>query len=253
MEELMSVMTSVGTLVAAVAGGMSVIAFGYAGLLWMTAAGDPGKMGQARGALIGAVAGLIIVGVGFIVPRVISQVVLEPVGGVAITTDTGFDCDTVLRQQLVFQRAASNQDRINQVIARIQAQNNDTCSADVWNPKSDDTSYVSAANTTSSDSFTPTANEAGCWLTDAGAETFASTPANSANDATGVDVKVGSTTVPASLRNANTVDGTVRNSSGRDSQNNIIIYWAGTSAERPADNARCWLYVRSLRVWDETY
>ena len=39
MEELVSVMTSIGTLMAVVAGGLSVIAFCYAGILWMTASG----------------------------------------------------------------------------------------------------------------------------------------------------------------------------------------------------------------------
>ena len=262
MEELVSVMTSIGTLMAVVAGGLSVISLCYAGILWMTASGDPQKMGQARMALMGAIGGLVIVGIAFIVPRVISQVILEPVGGVALTSDTGFDCDTVLRQQLVFQRAASNMSRINQVISRIQAQNSDTCSADVWNPRADDANYVGAKIGAGSTIITwsvPANADAACWITDAvylvdGSPgwTGAGRPGDS-DDATGRDATVGSTMVPASLRNGNNLDSTVRKTSGRDSQNNVIIYWADSSEERPADNARCWLYVRSLRTWDETY
>ena len=267
MEELVSVMTSVGTLMAVVAGGLSVISLCYAGILWMTASGDPQKMGQARMALMGAIGGLVIVGIAFIVPRVISQVILEPVGGVALTSDTGFDCDTVLRQQLVFQRAASNESRINQVISRIQAQNSDTCSADVWNPRANDANYV---NTDVVDRAggglevqiplaeeladgTPPDGRAGCWPADVWAVSTAGVVTDHANDAMGRDATVGSTMVPASLRNGNNLDSVVRGTSGRDSQNNVIIYWASSSEERPSDNARCWLYVRSLRTWDETY
>ena len=268
MEELVSVMTSIGTLMAVVAGGLSVISLCYAGILWMTASGDPQKMGQARMALMGAIGGLVIVGIAFIVPRVISQVILEPVGGVALTSDTGFDCDTVLRQQLVFQRAASNQSRINQVISRIQAQNSDTCSADVWNPRANDGNYVNAplasdpirvnAGSLSIEEVEPewaadTATKAGCWPADVWGVNSSGVAFDNPQDATGRDATVGSTMVPASLRNGNNLDSTVRKTSGRDSQNNVIIYWASSSEERPADNSRCWLYVRSLRTWDETY
>ena len=262
MEELVSVMTSIGTLMAVVAGGLSVISLCYAGILWMTASGDPQKMGQARMALMGAIGGLVIVGIAFIVPRVISQVILEPVGGVALTSDTGFDCDTVLRQQLIFQRAASNENRINQVISRIQAQNSDTCSADVWNPRVHDANFVSttvgpyAGSAIAVPGTLAAGTGFGCFqynvlgfAADGSIEPTAGSPA----DAAGRDATIGSTMVPASLRNGNNLDSVVRSSSGRDSQNNVIIYWAGTSEERPADNARCWLYVRSLRTWDETY
>ena len=269
MEELVSVMTSVGTLMAVVAGGLSVISLCYAGILWMTASGDPQKMGQARMALMGAIGGLVIVGIAFIVPRVISQVILEPVGGVALTSDTGFDCDTVLRQQLVFQRAASNESRINQVISRIQAQNSDTCSADVWNPRANDGNYVNAprastrvnpgslaideAEASELADGPPPDGVAGCWAVDVLGVDSSGDAFDSSLDATGRDATVGSTMVPASLRNGNNLDSTVRDTSGRDSQNNVIIYWASSSEERPADNSRCWLYVRSLRTWDETY
>ena len=94
-------------------------------------------MGQARTALIGAIGGLVVVGIAFIVPRVISQAVIEPVGGVSLQSDTGFDCDQTLRQQLVFQRGASTSSNINEIIAQIQATRSE-CPTDVWNPLSAD-------------------------------------------------------------------------------------------------------------------
>ena len=68
MQELATVMSNIARLLAIVGGGLSAIAVCYAGILWMTASGDPQKMGQARMALMGAVGGLVIVGVAFIVP-----------------------------------------------------------------------------------------------------------------------------------------------------------------------------------------
>ena len=42
-----------------------------------------------------------------------------------------FDCDTVLRQQLVFQMGAKTAFRINQVIDRVQEQNVDSCPPEI--------------------------------------------------------------------------------------------------------------------------
>ena len=46
---------------------------------------------------------------------------------------------------------------------------------------------------------------------------------------------------------------TVRSSSGRDSDNNIIVYWDANYGELPSDNATCWLYVSRLNSWDQLY
>ena len=43
-----------------------------------------------------------------------------------------------------------------------------------------------------------------------------------------------------------------RESSGRDADNNIIVYW-GDGSRKPADGAGCWLYVARLRTWDSNY
>ena len=230
MEELASVMNNVARLVAVIGGGLSTICFCYAGIQWMTASGDPQKMGQARMALMGAMGGLIIVGIAFIAPRVISQMIIEPVGGVDINTDVGTNCDQILKNQLVFQRGASTADNMNVVIRQIQAQR-DSCAVETWTPKvvDDDDSAVKQ----------PTGSEESCF----GSTTIA--------DDDWPDEVIGDTKVPRGLHDQNNAEKPVRKSSGRDSDNNILVYW--DENKRPTDDAKCWIYVDRLRVWDENY
>ena len=229
MEELSSVIGNVARLVAMVAGGLSTLAFCYAGILWMMSSGDPQKTGQARLALIGALGGLVIVGIAFIVPRVISQAVIEPVGGVAISSDVGLNCDGVLRSQMIFQRGASTATNMAVVIRQIQAQRQE-CPPDVWDPTVIDMPATASAEM--------------CWNQAAAAATgVASTD--------GANGKVGASQVPRGLRVGNADTGNVRALSGRDSDNNIIVYWSSTN--RPSDGAKCWLFVSRLRTWSENY
>ena len=241
MEELGSVMGNVARLVAMVGGGLSAIAVCYAGILWMTSGGDPQKAGQARLALMGAIAGLVIVGIAFIVPRIISQAVIEPVGGVALGSDVGLNCDAVLRSQLVFQRGASTTSNMAVVIRQIQAQRQE-CPPDVWNPQVNDGGYQATAgdldpdgDPDTDDAIPPTQ---GCFGTGMGNQ--------------GVNAKIGASVVPRSLRDGNEDAGAVRSTSGRDSDNNIVVYW-GNANLRPSDSAACWLYVSRLRTWSENY
>ncbi len=239
MDELSSIFNNLGLLVAVVGGGISVVAIGYAGIQWMTSSGDPQKMGQARMGLMGAVGGLVIVGIAFIIPRVVSQAVIEPVGGVSLQSEAGTNCDQILRNQLVFQRGASTAANMNVVISQIQAQR-DTCTSETWDPEVDNGAYEGVAGV-ADDPATPLINEAvesakGCF--DAGA--------------TEGLVELGDTEVPRSLHDENDEEKAVRNTSGRDSNNNIIVYW-GKPGKRPTDNSVCWLYVSRLRVWDENY
>ena len=61
----------------------------------------------------------------------------------------------------------------------------------------------------------------GCWLADVWSADDSGAVVESSNDATGEDAFVGSTMVPAGLRNDNLLYGTVRSNSGRDSENNV--------------------------------
>ncbi len=239
MTELSTLMENVARLLAVIGGGISAIAFCYAGILWMTASGDPQKMGQARTAIFGAVGGLVIVGVAFMAPRIISEFVIEPAGGQVMAGDQGVSCDNLLRSQLQVQRGASTAARMNQVISQIQAQREE-CPEDTWDP-------VVVDLTTGPPDYT-TAHADKCWNT-----ASAATTGVVGTGAAGAAGAVGDTRVPSSLRHGNDDGGLVRALSGRDSENNIIIYWERDRASRPTDAAKCWLYVSRLRTWDENY
>ena len=216
MDELTALFGSISRLMMILGGGISTVTVCYAGILWMTSSGDPQNMSKARMALMGSVGGLIIVGVAFIVPRIISDAVIEPIGGNVMGTESGQNCDDVLRNQFVFQRNASTASHLNAVISQLQNQRSDQCAADVWDPLV----LVSTAKT-------------GTTVTDGGCEAHA---------------KVGGADVPSGLhRGGSTLADNARVLSGRDRDNNIIIHWAST--KRPTDNARCWMYTARLNTW----
>ena len=223
MEELSTIFGNVGILVAALAGGISLVMFGFAGIQYMTAQGDPQGMSRAKMSVIGAVVGLAIAGLAFVMPGVISRLIIEPAGGERIVADSTTDCDQLLRNQLVFQRGASTFGRMNEVIRQIQAQRDD-CVSELWNPAAMDLAA------------TPTAND--CFGTTAPGRDYASPLA----------VKVGDLTVPRTLYGGFTTNDDVRHTSGRDSDNNIIVYWHnGTSGNPPADKRE----VLALRLQAE--
>ena len=224
MAELMSVFTNIGRLVAFGVGGVSIIVIAYAGFQYATASGDPQKVGQAKNAFIGAFIGMLIASLAFIGPRILTDVVIKPVGGVAMEQDVGLNCDGVLKNQIIFQRAASTADRMNIVIAQIQNNQNE-CASDIWNPE-----VIGESS----------ADKNQCW------NSTARVTEKSDKQVDGVDV-------PAGLKTGSGDDAKPRGASGRDNENNILVYWAPDSANRPADQASCWLYLARLRVWHHNY
>ena len=208
MDELTALFGSISRLMMILGGGISTVTVCYAGILWMTSSGDPQNMSKARMALMGSVGGLIIVGVAFIVPRIISDAVIEPIGGNVMGTEAGQNCDDILRNQFVFQRNASTAAHLNAVISQLQNQRSDQCASDVWSP-----TVLPAATV-------PAAATGGCFI-----------------------AKVGGANVPSGLLD----NAIVRKASGRDRDNNIIVHWV--FADRPTDNARCWMYTSRLNTW----
>lgn len=224
MEELSTIFGNVGILVAALAGGISLVMFGFAGIQYMTAQGDPQGMSRAKMSVIGAVVGLAIAGLAFVMPGIISRLIIEPAGGERIVAESGADCDELLRNQLVFQRGASTGPRIEEVIRQIQAQRSE-CVSELWNPDVDDDNRDGTN---------------GCWATD--------------NDTRNQDnPQVGDTRVPRGLMDGPADADKVRANSGRDSDNNIIVYWSATDGRSPADNSACWMYTSRLNTWDQNY
>ena len=231
MQELLSIGTAIATVVAIGVGVVSTIIVAYAGLMYATAAGDPQKTGIAKNAFIGAFIGLIIAGVAFIGPRIVTDMVIKPVGGIAVDTEVGLNCDGVLRNHLVFQRGASTKDRMNVVIAQIQSQNSD-CASDVWAPVVLDLDDTTA---------TPADDKGNCYGT-AGAPALLSTKP-----------KVGSQELPSGLVVGTGATAKARDKSGRDSENNVIVYFNLSAASRPSDGASCWLYYARLKSWHANF
>ena len=233
MQELMTIGTAIATVVAVLVGVVVTIVVAYAGFMYATAAGDPQKTGIAKNAFVGAFIGLIIASVAFIGPRIITDMVIKPVGGVAIESEIGLNCDGILRNQLVFQRGASTESRMNVVIAQIQSQNED-CSSDVWNPNVVD--YDAEADPKTGQCFN--ANGGEDFTPDEDAESWV----------------VGDQSMAEGLLRKDADDKYVpRTTSGRDSDNNVIVYWAPDIADRPSDGASCWLYFARLRSWHENF
>ena len=233
MEELLSVGTNIATLVAILVGVVSGIVVAYAGFLYATAAGDPQKTGIAKNAFIGAFIGLIVAGLAFIGPRIVTDLVIKPVGGIGVETQIGLDCDGILRNQLIFQRGASTVGRMNVVIAQIQSQHSE-CGSDVWAPKVIDIS-------------TGTEPEHGhCFAAGAGKP-----------GVRGTDKKnplVGDQELPGSLMVGAVSDTQeTRKASGRDSDNNVLVFFHLSAGSRPSDGASCWLYYARLKQWQANF
>ena len=130
MEELMSIGTNIATLIAIGVATVSAVIVAFAGFQYATAAGDPQKVGLAKSSFVGAFIGLVIASLAFIGPRIVTDMVIKPVGGVALDTQVGLNCDSVLRNQLIFQRGASTAARMQVVISQIQAQQQE-CAKDL--------------------------------------------------------------------------------------------------------------------------
>ena len=218
MDNILTVFNGIGWFMGAVGAAVAVFFIAYSGYLFISAQGDPQRMAQARGSLIGVVVGLVVIGGAFIIPGTISRFIIEPAGGVPIEPRAGFDCDSLLKAQLIFQRNATNPERMQFVISQIQSQRPE-CDSESWGP---------VVRVRQGHPF-------GC-----------------------LDYKkVGGVPVPDGLGGGDL--GVVKNTSSRDADNNIIVFWtgpdvAGGEATRlPSDSAICWLYVSDLSLWTESY
>ena len=224
MQELTSVGTSIATLIAILVAVASTAVVAWAGWQYVTAAGDPQALGKAKQTLIGAFIGLGIAGLAFIGPRIFIDLVVKPVGGVSIETEAGLNCDSIFRNQLTFQRGASTEGRMNVLVAQIQSQHQE-CDAEVWDP-----TVVDLA-----------AGVGNCY------------GAAGVGVARSTDPKVGSQEVPDGLFAGPDAAHLTRVTSGRDSGNNIIVYFDLDVAKRPSDGASCWLYYARLKAWHENF
>ena len=103
------------------AGGVVVVLFiVYSGFLYATSGGESQRVAQARTSLFMCLLGLMIIGLAFIVPRVITESVVQPAGGVSLGMQDGIDCDAVLRSQILSQRSVDQASEVNVLIRLIQ-------------------------------------------------------------------------------------------------------------------------------------
>ena len=155
---------------------------------------------------------------------------IKPVDGIAMEQNVGLNCDNILRNQLTFQRDASTADRMNVVISQIQ-NNQSECEAKVWNPKVVDFS-----------------TDVGKCYGNVG------TAATSADETeASKKSKIGDANMPAGLLVWESSADSSRIASGRDNQNNIIVYFNPDVSKRPADGASCWLYHSRLKQWHKNF
>ena len=131
-------------------------------------------------------------------------------------------CDQLLRNQLAFQIGASNPGGIQEVVQQIQAQRGD-CVLEIWDPVVNDNNRTGAN---------------GCWESETATERMN-------------NPKVGNMEVPDGLFDTQDSAISVMRRSGRDRDNNVIVYWWNTIGRGPSDGAACWLYVSSLNSWSK--
>ena len=196
-------------------------AFAYAGWLWISSMGDPTRSAVARNSVISVCVGILVIGVAFLLPPIIMDTVVSPVGGIEYEMDAGLNCDQVLRNHLVLNREASNANRINFIIQQIQSRFED-CGEENWSP---------------------VARVSGSPIGDT---CFGSSSRDS----------IAGVQVPTGLSERSKYE--LVNASGRDARNNVIVHWtthvgSGKPPGLPSDSALCWMYVSALDTWVEGY
>ena len=218
MEGILTLVEGMGRFMAAIGVSSSVIFFGYAGFLFMSSGGDPNKQAQARTAFMGVVVGLVVLGMAFAVPGVVSEIVIVPAGGVAARGGVPLnDCDGLLRRHLVSQRYANSAYRMNRVVDEVQGRY-EACDGDLWAPEVVKVKPGSGY----------------CGRQAQGTQKVAS---------------IGALQFPPGLLTA--VDGhglrQAVGSTRRDSVNNMVIYFNLTA--RPWDGSACWVYFARFDTW----
>ena len=214
----------------------SVPLFAWAGWMYMSSMGDPNRSASARNSVVCVCVGIVIIGCAFLIPGMVSDAVVAPVGGVTFEVEGTVNCDQILRDHLVLNREASNAYRINFVVQRIQAKF-DECRKETWNPSA----RVEPDGMRSIQQSEPWQVFPGCYTGSGGQNYVAGVP------------------VPPGLPG-----GTSRGSefasewSGRDAYNNIIVHWSqfiagGSERGLPSDSSVCWLYISSIDDWIEGY
>ena len=263
MEVLRLLTDNLGALAFAVLALGGVLAFCYAAWLYQTALGDQQQMMKARNCFFGGVIGILIGGFAFAIVEIISSEVLSRSGGEPIVARASSECDGVLRSRLAIEVHANTPERMRQIVRLIQAENEDGCGKDLWDPHIGEDRKVRSA-----------------WFAQHRIACFgkrgSGTQMTSREVGGGPRYAVAGVVVPGSLlfsdgyRQAS--DGPVpRPVSSRDSANNVIVYFGrlvnssdvvlpvdgnptngyavSDTLGRPTDGASCWMFLARENVW----
>ena len=189
-----------------------------------------------------AVATQVAATVTAIMPTPGTRGIIEPSGGASLASNSTVSCDEVFKNQLVRQQAAGNADRMSQVKVQVQ-QRQDECNAEVWDPVIIGTVLnPSQGGDPWRGAMLPAPFTVG--INDDRCATLA--PSSGGATPTTENRTVGGLSVPRGLiRFVSSADP----SSGRDEQNNIIVYFSNNAGERPSDGAPCWIYVERFGTW----
>ena len=204
-------------------------------------------------ALFGAIGGMIIVGVAFMVPRLISETVIEPSGGASLASSSTVSCDEIFKNQLVRQQAAGNAARMAQVKVQVQQRQNE-CASEVWDPTilgrgevypTAGTVHSWASNTSTSPALTDAPKGTGVVASGTVSKCQEDNRTDESDASRG---SIGGLAVPRGI--VRFTDTTAANiGSGRDGENNIILFFSLNNDFRPSDGANCWMYVERFGSW----
>lgn len=210
-----------GALFAIVIGGtLSAFFIALTGIQYATSGGDPQRVSQARSSFFAVLVGLMVLGMALVIPRILNEVLVEPVGGVGLRTSYSYgDCDEILQAQLVFQRGAYDYQGMRAVVRQVQTRFDDICYPEIWNPQVDDDAI----------GWSPSYSE--CFIL----------PSS------------GPPTIEGIILPSNFLDGkgtSVQKSPKRDLRNNILVYFEpGPGFGQPFNEQNCWVYFSGLDAW----
>ena len=250
-------MNSVSLVLTAVLGGLGVISLSVCALLYMNSHGDPQQINKAKAAGLGAVIGLILGGMAWVLPGTISRAIVEPAGGQSLSQSGSVQgCDQLLRSQLVNQRQVNSTARINSLISVIQSRRAN-CRPDLWRPKAHD------LDQSTSDIKTLRGARGQSCFRDSGTTNPVGFSTYKVNPKVWPGAAVNDVLVPIGLRSGGDPEGRPLNKSARDSDNNIIVFFengrvlsggmgvsAGARVGNPlGDGASCWMYLSRSSLW----
>ena len=244
----MQIVTQLGTSLVDLAvycGGVIVVLFlVYAGFLYATSGGEPQRVAQARTALFMSLMGLLIMGLAFIIPRILSDTVIRPAGGTEVATLQGVDCDEALKAHLVHRREANDRQEMQQLVMQLRNRY-DECSSEIWPVEIGWAADAVSLSTWNTGTYTSV-------LTDIGTD-----------EEECASAYPGGLRAPSGLLAENNPNGhgnaKVLNSSGqgymisaspmKDSRGNIVVWFNEKEEALPWDGALCWIYHDRYAMW----